>query len=279
MFIRVCFFFVSLIACTQTLFAQTSKSDKALASEAFALGNYDLALYTYNRLAFANLPAVDAELEMQIGLCYLEKKDFEKASQFFDKAFFSSPAIALKNEAILNKCRALIGQNSYPLALNELYSIDLLTLDSIQKPSYYLFAAVCHYEMEQFEAAEQSFLALVMDSSTIQAYFSKPKAFYRPNSTLALVMSAVLPGSGQFYAGEYKEGINSLIINSFFLYYWVRVLNLYGGFDAFLAVLPWFQRYYVGGFNRASLLSYEKMLATRKVKLAEILAEINRQTP
>jgi len=279
MFIRACFFFASLCLTALSLPAQEAKSDAQLADDAYASGNYDLALYAYNRLAFEIYPEIAPRIEMQIGHCYLGKGDFENASRFFDRAFFSSTETALKNSAVLNKTRALIGQMNYPLALNELYSLQFQTMDSLQASSYYLFKAVCLYEMGQFEAAEQDFLALVTDSSTIEQLFSRPKEFYRPNSTLALVMSAIVPGTGQFYANEYREGVNSVIINSIFVYSWIRTINLYGAIDAFIAVLPWFQRYYVGGFNKASLLAYERMLTNRKAKLAEILTEIDRQNP
>lgn len=279
MYIRVCCFIASVVLWAWPAAAQTYKSDHHPAAAAFAAKNYDQALYAYNQLAFSVYPAVDPAIEMQLGLCYLEKGDFEKASQFFDRAFFSTQQNDIKNTAVLNKCKALLGQNNYPLALSELYSLNFDSLNQAQAASFYLFKAICLYEMEQFEAAEIAFLALINDSSTIQQLFSQPKAFYRPNSTTALIMSAVIPGSGQFYAKEYREGINSVVINGVFVYYWLRILNIYGGIDAFLAVLPWLQRYYVGGFNKASVLAYDKMLANRKAKLAEILAEIDRQTP
>lgn len=279
MYTIVCFFFASVGLWVLPLNAQTTKSDHALALDAFAARNFDQALYAYNRLAFAIYPTVDPAIELQIGRCYLEKHEFEKASYFFDRAFFSGQRTDLKNTAVLNKCKALIGQNNYALALSELYSLHFDSLENAQQTSFYLFKAICLYEMEQFEAAETAFLALVEDSSTIKMHFSKPKAFYRPNSTTALIMSAFIPGSGQFYTQEYREGVNSIIINGVFVYYWLRILNLYGGVDAFLAVLPWLQRYYVGGFNKASLLAYEKMLVNRKQKLSEILTEISRQNP
>ncbi len=133
--------------------------------------------------------------------------------------------------------------------------------------------------MEQFDAAAGSFLALVSDSSYIQNVFASPKRFYRPNSTVALILSAVLPGSGQLYAKEYREAGNSFLINSVFIFYYIRIFNLYGPLDAFIAVLPWFQRYYVGGYGKASLLGYEKMLANRKLILSGILSEIEKQNP
>lgn len=283
MFIRVFYCCVSVVLGTLAGAAQVSDKDVSayakMAQEAFYSENYDLALYAYNQVAFQSYPQIDPTVQLEIGKCYLAKGDFEQASAFFDRSFFSSGKASERQTAILLKSRALIGQNKYPLALSELFSIDTNALHGELKATFHLFKGLCLFEMEQFEAAESAFLALVQDSSVIHAVFASPKNFYRPNSTLALIFSALLPGSGQLYAKEYREAGNSFLINSVFIFYYIRIFNLYGPLDAFIAVLPWFQRYYVGGYNKASLLAYEKMLAKRKSSLAVILNDIEKQNP
>jgi tetratricopeptide (TPR) repeat protein len=284
MYIRTFYCCVSLLLGAFGVFAQNPESKGSasyleLAQKAYGAENYDLALYAYNQMAFESYPAIDPSIQLEIGRCYLAKGDFDQAGAFFDRSFFSSLLKSQQQEAILLKSRALIGQNNYPLALSELYSLDTTLLSHSSKASFYLFKGLCLYEMEQFEAAEAAFLALVSDSNQIQSIFASPKQFNRPSSTLALILSAIVPGSGQLYAKEYREAGNSFLINSVFVFYYLRIFNLYGPIDAFIAVLPWFQRYYVGGYNKASLLGYEKMLANRKLILAGILADIEKQNP
>ncbi|MDP2189445.1 MAG: tetratricopeptide repeat protein [Sphingobacteriaceae bacterium] len=284
MYIRALYSCVSMFLGVIGAFAQSTEGNSSvsymeMAQKAYGAKNYDLALYAYNQVAFENYPQVDPTIQLEIGRCYLAIGDYEQAGAFFDRSFFSSKLTSQQQEAILLKSRALIGQYKYTLALSELYSLDTTLLSHSAKATFYLFKGLCLYEMEQFEAAEAAFLALVSDSNHIQSIFASPKQLYRPRSTLALALSAMVPGSGQLYAKEYREAGNSFLINSVFIFYYLRIFNLYGPLDAFIAVLPWFQRYYVGGYNKASLLAYQKMLANRKLILASILADIEKQNP
>lgn len=239
---------------------------------------YPLALYHYNKAAFDIHPAVDASLSINIGRCHLHQGDLSSAARFFDLAFFNSPNDSIKMESLLWKTKTLLAEQSPGLALAELLQYEAPT-DEAQALLYHFYKGVCHFEMEQYTQAEASFLAIVKDSAALQAHFDQPKKFNRPNSRWAMVMSAALPGSGQLYAREPKEALNSVLINSIFIYYSIRIAALYTPLDAFIAVLPWFQRYYVGGYNRASILARDRMYLNRQKYLEAIMAEVVRQNP
>lgn len=239
---------------------------------------YTLALYHYNKADFDIHPAVDASLSIQIGRCHLQQGDLSSAARFFDLAFFNSLNDSIKMESLLWKTKTLLAEQSPGLALAELLQYEAPT-DEAQALLYHFYKGVCHFEMEQYPQAEASFLAIVKDSAALHAHFNQPKKFNRPNTRWAMVMSAALPGSGQLYAREPKEALNSVVINSIFIYYSIRIAALYSPLDAFIAVLPWFQRYYVGGYNRASILARERMYLNRQKYLQAIMAEVVRQNP
>lgn len=239
---------------------------------------YPLALYHYNKAAFERQPQIDAGLNLLIGRCHLQQGNLKAASSFFDLAFFNSQNDSIKMEALLWKTKSLLAEQSPGLALAELLQYDAPANQS-QALLYHFYKGVCHFEMEQYALAEASFLAIAKDSLALQSHFLEPKKFKRPNSKWAMVMSAVLPGAGQLYANEPKEALNSVLINSIFIYYSIRIAALYSPLDAFIAVLPWFQRYYVGGYNRASVLARERMYLNRQKYLQDIMAEMVRQNP
>jgi len=89
-----------------------------------------------------------------------------------------------------------------------------------------------------------------------------------------MVMSAVLPGAGQWYSGSKREAMNSLLINALFLTLTIRTTRLVSTLDVMIAILPWFQRYYVGGYNRASLLAYQKQRIKQRKALEIVLQQI-----
>lgn len=278
MYFRVFYLFIKLLLLGTLVQGQTSSNGpESLAQAAFESGHYELALYHYNQLAYQQLPQFVPETQFNIGLTYLELSQFEIASAFFDRAYHTSDVKDFQFNCILFKARSLLAQGAHALALQELYQIDMLPPNDALKASMLLLSGVCEYEMGNFDAAKASFVQLVSDTISFTKVFGKPKDFHRPNSKLAMIMSTLLPGAGQFYAGEYQEGINSFLITAVFVYYSFRIAAIYSSLDAIITVLPWFQRYYIGGYNKASLLAYEKMLEKRKTRLNHILTEIERQ--
>lgn len=267
---------ISLLFFSLTTHAQALPSAE-LALKAFDEGLYELALYELNRLVFLQEPEVDPILFAQIGRCYMEEGSYELAANFFDRYYFSSVTDQDRVQAVLLKTKSLVAQKQLALALTELYTLQTNQLTAAQFQQYHLYKGVCLFELEDFKAAEEAFLLCTTDTLTIRAFFAHTKSFYRPNSSVAMVMSAVIPGLGQLYAKEYQESINSLLINAVFITYTIRISRNLSTLDAFISVLPWFQRYYAGGYNKASDLAYERMLAKRKTKLGEILTVIESQ--
>lgn len=243
-----------------------------------AQGQHQLALYHFNKAAYAIHPQVDPHISLHMGMCHLSEGHLSNAARFFDLAYFNTTHDSLQTEALLWKIKTLIAEQQFGLALGELMQLEAPAFGN-QKVRYYFFKGVCEFELAQFQAAEPSFLAISTDSSAIQAHFANPKKFTRPNSRAAMIMSALLPGAGQLYAHEPGEALNSVLINSVFVFYSIRIAALYSPLDAFIAVLPWFQRYYMGGYNRASVLARGRMYANRQQYLREIMAEMARQHP
>ena len=75
-----------------------------------------------------------------------------------------------------------------------------------------------------------------------------------------------LPGLGQFYAGDIKNGINSLVINALFVGLFTYSFVTISPIDAYFSVLPWFQRYYKGGYTKAGIIAEQKVKKRRAKK-------------
>ena len=86
----------------------------------------------------------------------------------------------------------------------------------------------------------------------------------------------VLPGAGQFYAGDYKNGINSLLINALLGYWLISAGISFTFLDAAATVSPWLFRYYAGGMRRAGeILEKKKEEGLRKV-FGKVLEELGK---
>jgi len=78
----------------------------------------------------------------------------------------------------------------------------------------------------------------------------------RKSPALSGAMSAVIPGTGQFYAGRYMDGMAALIINAAFIYGAVEAYNnkIYGAFG----ILLFFETGWYGGNILSAITSAHK---------------------
>ena len=67
------------------------------------------------------------------------------------------------------------------------------------------------------------------------------------------MLSIILPGSGQVYSGDLKDGLNSLLLLSGLFY-----LGTSGSLINPVAIFPFFYRYYIGGILNAKQTAGEK---------------------
>ncbi len=80
----------------------------------------------------------------------------------------------------------------------------------------------------------------------------------KKNPKTARVLSMILPGAGQFYAGDIKNGLNSLLLNALLGFWFVTTGLAYTFVDAAATVTPWLFRYYGGGIRRAGEIVEKK---------------------
>jgi hypothetical protein len=117
-------------------------------------------------------------------------------------------------------------------------------------------------------------LSFKNDSVIKRDFYAIKKAEKRFNPRTAYFLSLVLPGTGQFYSGSIKEGLNSAILLDGLLFAAVLLAREYSTVTSFVTILPWFQRYYLGGANKAERLAHEKQLAKRNDIYQNILQTI-----
>jgi TM2 domain-containing membrane protein YozV len=104
----------------------------------------------------------------------------------------------------------------------------------------------------------------------------------RLNPNTAMILSMIIPGTGQFYAGDIKNGLNSLTITSLFLYFTTRSIITVGVLEGFTTVFPIYFRYYTGGFKRAKAIAQQRKEYRRAEiynKLLSLYAEYERIHP
>jgi tetratricopeptide (TPR) repeat protein len=246
----------------------------AYADDNFARGEWEVALLNYNRLLFTSTETNEqARLNYQIGSCYFLMGAFDLAENYFDFAYFSAESDSMQTEAVLAKTRALIRQERYVLALFELANL------TPENTTYFdgtiaLYTGLCHFHQNKFEEATPYFLAVLGNDSLarmeLATVLSSRKLLHRPNPNLAHWLS-LLPGTGQFYAGDVKNGFNSLLLNVSLFAMGANVVQSLSFIDAMVSVAPWIQRYYYGGMVAAERIATDKRHNNRQLALGQVL--------
>jgi TM2 domain-containing membrane protein YozV len=259
------------------VFAQLSflNANQGLADSAFANGQYELALSEYNRLVF------ESKDQEQLGVAYYKIAKCHEflgsnpklISDFFDRSYFTSNNDSLKVEALLGKSKITISQGQYKLAI-----MDLLSNPYIENPAFEsrirFYSGLCYFLSGDVANSRKEWQKTNIPQERVDHFFKRPVQWRYPNPLLASYLSIIIPGLGQFYAGEWNAGLNSLLVNGLFLTAFSVIAVNVGILDAALSGMPWFQRYYLGGVQRAYELASEKQ-EKRRLQAVNRLLQTN----
>jgi tetratricopeptide (TPR) repeat protein len=268
--IRRLLFFLCWISTAVFLPAQTVDESLLFAREQVSVGNKALALKTYQRVLFFGGESHRDECQRQLAALHAELGDFEKSIFYCDLLYQSADTDSLRYEALFSKTGLLMLQNQYKKALLELLSLPKsLPEPWMTRKQLYLGAA--HFGIREFDLARADLLPLFgPEDGAARADFERlmrqAEWVSRKSPKTARILSTFLPGAGQFYAGDIKNGINSLLLNALLGYWFVATGVSFTFVDAAATVTPWLFRYYGGGIRRAGeILEKKKEEKLRKI--------------
>jgi tetratricopeptide (TPR) repeat protein len=273
---KASFLLVSLILITACTSAQTVGETRAFADSLYSAGRLDEALPVYQRTAFFNRAGVDPEVLSRIADCFIAGGELEKALEFYDHSYFAQPNDSLKKEVLFRKAACYLRSHNYHFALMELLSLDDRLSPAFNKKRN-LYLGIAWFGLENFTKSGHFFVQATDDSISrqqIRSIFADTRQFYKPNPKLASWLSILLPGAGQIYSGEIWSGLNSLLITGFFAGLGIYIAYITSPIDALFTALPWFQRYYQGGFQRAEDFAAHKRSLNRSRVFDEVLSVI-----
>lgn len=248
------------------------------AREQAASGNLPLALKTYQRVLYFSGNQYRDECQRELAALYAATGDFDKSIFYCDLLYQNASTDSLRYEALFSKTGMLMLQTEYKKALLELFSLpNNLPEPWMSRKRLYLGAA--HFGIREFELAGQDLRPLFGPEDTKElAQFEKllrqAERVSRKNPKTARLLSMILPGAGQFYAGDIKNGLNSLLLNGLLGYWFVATGLSYTFIDAAATITPWLFRYYGGGVRRAGEILEKKKEQRLRTIFRGVLVEI-----
>ncbi len=268
-----------IIINSNLLAAQSIEETMQLANNAFSQNKFHTATALYERvLFFDSTYNYSTSVFKKLGIAYQKQSNFKKAIYYYDLAYYAAEETGINpNPLLINKAICAIRLKDFELAYNEALYINTDLEDSItaRKQQTLLFA-IGNFNSENYDESEKHFQSLCPEvecEKEIINFFDELESINKKSPRKARILSMILPGLGFYYIGEWKKGINStllvgglgslLIINS-----------IQTGFiNSFFNLMPWYQRYFMGGYTKAELIAEKKLEINRVKLLEEILSD------
>ena len=231
--------------------AIAAESPLSLASHFFKLGNYDAVITEYKRFLFFHPDDARAgETYRNIGLAYRAQGFWDEAITALRVAVQHASDREEKSEYQLELAVTLIATQNYDLGRLELIKVTMRNPSTpLYRRALFLQAVAYIYQFRWEEAREV--LRNYTPDEKLDTLLEQAVNLPQKSARVAKVLSAILPGTGQIYANDWRNGLNALVLNA--------VLGLFAvdaALDGHYAnALLWegsiFLRYYRGNTFRA----------------------------
>jgi hypothetical protein len=251
----------TIVAITLLFFAavSVSASDPALGDYFFVRENYDAAITEYKRFLFFNAddPRVD-EVQFKIGLAYRSQKWWLEAAEAMIAAIQRTTETELQAERRVELAVTLIASGAYDLALVELIKVDMQSQSARLRQRARFLRGVAYLYQFKWEQARSVFQVYFDEipsaagaAAEIDTLFLDALNRSQKSEKAARLLSTFLPGLGQTYAGDWKNGLNALLLNGVLGYITLDAAIERDYDDALLSFFFLFYRYYAGNRYRA----------------------------
>lgn len=260
------------------IYSQDLKQTFDFANELFIKKDFKGAAETYRRVIFFDKSDHYRKFCYQnIADCLYETQSYEEAADYYELAYFQAQTDSLKAEILFRKTSCFLLENNLKYAEIELFNLPAnLTLEQERRLRFY--TAILNFSNGKFKESEIAFLSLVEDTlkkQKIRELFLKNEKVSKMNPKKAKVLSTILPGLGQFYAGDVKNGLNSfLLVGGIITWGVLASFEAVNPWDTFFSMVPWVQRYYTGGIKRAETITLNRIQEKRSKIYNQILDEL-----
>ena len=231
--------------------AVAEESPLSLAKHFVAQGNYDAAITEYKRFLFFHPDDPRAgEIYHAIGLAYRAQNIWAEAIDALRIATHYATDSVTKSEYQLALAVTLIATKNYDLAQLELIKVTLRNPPAQLYRRTLFLQGVAYIYQFRWEAARRVLRDYTTDAS-LDLLFEAALNMPQKSPKVAKTLSTILPGAGHFYTGNWRDGLNALVLNGVLGFLTIDAVLDEHYTDAALWVGLVFLRYYRGNTFRA----------------------------
>jgi len=230
--------------------AQKLNNQKFFADSLFASENYFDAITEYKRLQFfSKKNGKYFESNFKIALSYKAGGKYDNAIKYFNLAKRDAKLLEDSIQIDLQIIRTNILRRTIPEALFLIEKFEVKNVGRIDTSLINYWTGWAYLVNDDWESASQEFSKIdkfhqlkMLSDSVFSAKYSVP---------LAKFISSVLPGSGQFYTGNYWSGVFSLAWYLFGGYLTINAFLTDRTFEGILMGSLIWARFYRGNLTNA----------------------------
>jgi tetratricopeptide (TPR) repeat protein len=248
-----------------------------LAEHYHSKGDYGAAVAHYSRVLFFDSEDQFPTVHSKLADCYFMSTEYGNAYYEYGLAFNLETSDSARNGLVLKRALILIILNDIQGAMQEIYSLNDSMAPTYDRQRNFLLGLIHVENAEYAEAERLMFISAAKDDSLSKEAIKMSFGDFRPgkpNAKTMKVLSYIFPGLGQLCMGDFKGAINSLVLTGAMLSLAIYSGVQYSWIDGFMSVMPFFQRYYLGGAMVAEKNALEKQ-RLEKNRLVSKLIEIH----
>lgn len=269
-------FVLNFLLLSSCLLAQNPEQTFRFGMKACSMQQYSTARLAFERLLFFRQDSFALQSMKQLALISLLEKKLPEAADWFSRLAAGTGSSTEQAWCELNRAAIQLQMKDARMAQMTLLGLPEELPDSLRQYRDFLLGTSYFLELKFPESREAFRMALNTHEPQIRlrldSLFDALTRIRHPKPNLARVLSIIVPGAGQFYAGDIKNGLNSLLLTGGLLSLGIYSLYFYTPFDAIVAIAPWFQRYYMGGYKRAALIAADRYNEKQNKIFVQILA-------
>lgn len=259
-----------------------------LGDKFFKFGNYYDAITEYKRYIFFNSEKKDDSISYayyKIGLAFRNQGAWEEALSELRISIQTAKTERVRDERKIELAVVQIASGNYSAAEFLLIKLEMFSQipELKQKAAFFRGIALLYsFKWKQANEAFYMYSNNLKDASKgiskhVESLLSNAQNMKHKSPKLAKMLSTVLPGSGQFYAGDWWNGINALLINAATGYLLVNDILKRQYQDAIFNSLFLFGRFYSGNRYHAEEAAKKYNRKVNQKIAASILKTLQRE--
>lgn len=249
------------------LYSQNCDSVLNIAVKAFVNGDTLLALKEIQRTILFDTTSNNSQKYVTAAQLFAYVGNYDKAEVSINQAYQKVNSNLQQNEILMAKADIYISSKKYFNAIGTLMQIDTEEFEELSAGQN-LRLAICCYHLGKYSQCQEYISKVVKPEKQheLEKLIRKTRRLGKPSPATAGISSAIIPGSGQYIANSPIDGIASEMLIGSFVTLGIYLAKNYGNWTAVLCVLPWIQRYYIGGIKNATECA-KRNRATKSYKL------------